>query len=229
MSLLLLPDNVWGRSWNDIDPLHGMRQPDLATIDLMTEREPLAPPAPTSSPTTASPSQQPSDPPTWKPTPSPTESPTPWNDPFPPNDLPLNPDFSYFNYNTTSGSQHGPGFIGFSQVNNKMMLLYKENSWGNVRAPPDSYWNEFDGNGFGAWKGVLENRRPNRNMCSRVGLQSPIDVRANTEHCPEFHEVRSLVSPLKRPRQGRYLSSPSQSYSHMIPLLCQILRKETFD
>jgi hypothetical protein len=77
-----------------------------------------------------------------------------------------------------------------------MVLLYKENSWTNVDQPSDSYWNEFDKHGFGAWKGVLESRQPDRNRCGHVGLQSPIDVRANTDHCPEFHEVRSLVSQL---------------------------------
>jgi hypothetical protein len=202
----LLPDNVWARSWTEIDPLHGMRQPDFSAMALMVERDPLTPPEPTSSPTTtptafpntATPSQEPTESPSFKPTPSPTDapsaSPVQPPDPYPENAIPWVPGPSYFNYNTTVGSEYGPGHIGFSQVDNKMVILYKENSWTNVEPPSNSYWKEFDRHGFGAWKGVLESRQPDRNRCGRVGLQSPIDVRANTDHCPEFHEVRSLVS-----------------------------------
>jgi hypothetical protein len=53
-----------GRSWNDIDPLHGTRQPDLSTIDLMMEG-PTGASAPTSSPTTAGRASN-HGPPTWK-------------------------------------------------------------------------------------------------------------------------------------------------------------------
>jgi hypothetical protein len=197
-SLLLLPDNAWGRSWTEIDPLHGRSQPDLSTIDLMIERDPLTPPAPTASPSTGSPSMKPTESPSRKPTRPPTDSPSasPTLAQVPPNDVPLNPDRSYFNYDNTPGELHGPGYIGFTQVNKKMVLGYKENAWASVDSPADSYWNEFDVNGFGAWDGVLENRRPNRNMCGRVGLQSPIDVRENDlGKCDESHEVRSLVSP----------------------------------
>jgi hypothetical protein len=48
-------------------------------------------------------------------------------------------------------------------------------------------------NGFGPWRGILANRNPTRNMCDRVGMQSPIDLRPSGAVCDEHHEVRSRV------------------------------------
>jgi hypothetical protein len=202
-SLLLATSGsvVQARSWTDVAPLHGLDPQEEVSMDLIQlyiGMDPLAPPAPTASPSTASPSLQPSESPTLKPTLFPIDFPSAvpslGPDPYPPNDEPLNPDSSYFNYNDSPGASHGPGSLGFYQVNNKMTYGYKNNAWGQVESPTDSYWNEFDDNGFGAWKGTLESRQPNRNRCDRVGMQSPIDVRDSGASCDEFHEVRSLVS-----------------------------------
>lgn len=196
--VVLLSGSAHGRSWTDIAPLHGLSQPDLSSMGLMVESNPLFLSDPTASPTTAAPSRLASEAPSFQPTLVPTDTPTSAPslapDLFPPNDAPRNPDSSYFNYDDTPGESHGPGYLGFKNINNQMVLGYKENAWAQVKSPSDSYWNEFDGNGFGPWKGTLENRQPNRNMCGRVGMQSPINVKDSGATCDEFHEVRSLVS-----------------------------------
>jgi hypothetical protein len=208
--LFLLPDNALARSWTDIVPLHGMSPLGRSVNELFVETDPLftsvptvsLPTAPMASPTIFEfflPTDEPSAPaptknPTPRPTHGPTELPTTPPDMFLPNVIPLNPDQWYFNYDTTPGSLYGPGYVGISQVDNTYIVGYKNNAWGNVANPPDSYWSEFDDNGVGPWSGTLANRQPLRNQCGRVGMQSPIDVRDNGANCAEHHEVRSLVS-----------------------------------
>lgn len=76
----------------------------------------------------------------------------------------------YFNYDDSSG--YGPG------------------DWGNIELPDNFYWNEFDANGFGPWKGLLTDRKPGENKCVTGKRQSPIDVRENAALCDEMHEIR---------------------------------------
>lgn len=106
---------------------------------------------------------------TLAPSESPSESPIE-AEPFPPISLPDKTERGYFNYDTSS--DYGP------------------NKWGSVSIPNPYYWSEFDRNGFGVWKGVLQNRKLNENMCSNGEYQSPIDVRENGAQCDEFHEIR---------------------------------------
>lgn len=78
---------------------------------------------------------------------------------------------------------------------NSIAVGYRNNGWSTVGNPPGrlNNWLEFSDNGYGPWKGVLGNRDPMRNMCSRVGLQSPIDLYESGAKCEEHHEVRSRV------------------------------------
>jgi hypothetical protein len=122
-------------------------------------------------------------------------APTPPVDPYPPIQTPLFPEAWYFNYDTRSQSLYGPGYPSLQIVNNQPLMGYNNNAWAGVSNPPHYYWNEFtDTNGYGPWKGVLQNYDVSRNMCGRVGLQSPIDIQASGATCIEHHQIRSRVS-----------------------------------
>ena len=176
--------------------------------------------SPTRSPTrapsalpTVTDSQQPTQAPiTPAPTPEPTDYPTmsPTRDPYPPNDVPPNPDTSFFNYDLDS--PYGPGHpevVRHNSTTNK--VVYQNNGWLNWVPPDDYYWREFDQNGgFGAWSGVLANRMLDRNRCGRVGLQSPIDVRDSGAVCYEHHQIRVRV----RTTHTRVPTHPLMHFSH---------------
>jgi len=159
--------------------------------------------SPTFSPTTDSPSMQPSMSPSREPSMSPTETP----DPYPSFPVPQNPPRWYFNYDTSDTSTHGPGEMGLVNVGGTMRVGVKNNEWGSVRNPPGFYWTEFTNQGSGAWKGVLQNRNVNANLCEVGRFQSPIDLRPSGAICHEFHEVRSLVSQSLRNEMHRLMNS----------------------
>lgn len=201
---------VGGRNWQSISPKHGFEPPEMDINEWRFEVNPLFTDSPTMAPTTDIPSMQPSDPPTNKPTAFPTSNPTDApttsptamptsSDPYPNNPVPLNPPRWYFNYDASPNSRYGPGYVGVirDQGSNEFRVGIKNNQWGLVGSPPSNYWEEFTDNGYGPWRGSLGNRNPTRNMCNRVGRQSPIDVRSTGARCDEFHEVRSLVSKLR--------------------------------
>lgn len=195
------------RSWKDVVLIHDANPKDtmgLAYLDAVDPRfdDTMAP---TFAPTTAVPtfaptasqapsaSPAPTKDPTSQPSTSPTASPT-VTDPYPMNPVPDRPDRWYFNYDTRPQSDHGPGQPAMQVQHGKLVMGYDHNAWKDVFVDPQSYWREFTNNGFGTWKGVLDNRDPLRNRCGRIGMQSPIDLRPNGAKCEEHHEVRSRVS-----------------------------------
>lgn len=147
----------------------------------------------------------PADPNTPEPTPPPTNSPTvfetpsPTNDPYPENPVPLNSNAAYFNYDPDMNNPYGPGYPKLQRYNSTTLAVgYENNGWENVVVGDNFYWDEFDDDrGFGPWQGVLGPRQPERNLCGRIGEQSPIDVRSSGAECVEHHEIRSLVSCMK--------------------------------
>jgi hypothetical protein len=161
------------------------------THDAPTPARPT--PAPTTTPTPL-PTESPTSSPTNRPSSLPTAQPTDSPDPYPPNEPPSNPMPWYFNYDISDDSSYGPGELGLLPVDGSFRVGVKNNNWGSVSNPSNSYWNEFTDDGWGPWKGVLENRDPSRNLCETGEMQSPIDVRENGATCDETHEVRSLVS-----------------------------------
>lgn len=213
MPALLMLRHVGARSWRDVETLHGLEPPLPFDLNqLFSSTDPLntpSPTGPTSAPTvpatsqptvsptlvpTLVPTTSPTTAPTFSPpTSSPTSSPTDVPDPYPFNEPPNNPDPWYFNYDTRPDALYGPGHPGIVPNNDGFTVNFKNNGWTAVSNPPDSYWREFDDNGFGPWKGTLANHIPERNRCHRVGMQSPIDVfHNNLGVCHEHHEVRSL-------------------------------------
>lgn len=132
-------------------------------------------PAPSEIPSTLpsiEPSSTPSSPPTEIPTELPSTSPSygPTVDPFPNLETPKNPKDWYFQYDESS--DYGP------------------EDWHKVDLPPNYYWDEFGENGFGAWRGKLEDRRIDDNRCD-APRQSPVDLWAN-DQCTAMHEIRDL-------------------------------------
>lgn len=214
--LVLTARSADGRSWRDIQPLHGLDPMQPFDVERMfSPRNPLntpSPTAPTSSPTfpatskptalptTTAPTPNPTAEPTLPhPTSAPTDAPTGIPDPYPFNDPPTDPDPWYFNYDMRPKAKYGPGHPGITPNGNGFTVTFKNNGWGNVDNPPDFYWKEFMNSGFGPWKGTLAVHNPAKNRCHRVGMQSPIDVRHNGgKECVEHHEVRSLVRRFKR-------------------------------
>lgn len=144
----------------------------------------------------------PADPNTPEPTPVPTNSPTlfktpsPTNDPYPENPVPSNPDVTYFNYDPDMYNPYGPGYPKLQRYNSTTLAVgYENNGWENVGVGENFYWDEFDDDrGFGPWQGVLGPRQPERNLCGRIGEQSPIDVRDSGAECVEHHQIRVRVS-----------------------------------
>lgn len=199
---------VGARSWSEIvsptvlSPVDARAVNYLVVTDPFFENKVLVDPSttppptqfPTMEPTMAPTTRSPTFYPTETPTTSPTESPTPPPDPYPPNKPPKDPKAWYFNYNMTQESPYGPGELGLIQHNGNFRVGLKNNNWGSVSNPPNFYWKEFTDEGWGPWKGVLENRDVARNMCEKGNMQSPIDVKQNGAVCHEHHEVRSLVS-----------------------------------
>ena len=123
------------------------------------------------------------------------QTPAPTAEAFPPNPTPDSPPRSYFNYNTSIGAPYGPGHPDFIVGSNGFVTLqYEDNGWANYQVPNNFYWNEFGSNGFGPWKGVLENWNLDTSQCGNVGLQSPIDVRPSGVACVEHHQIRLRVS-----------------------------------
>lgn len=174
------------------------------------------------SPTQSSPSLSPANPPpsqsqkptgpTSAPTPSPTmaKTPAPTYDPYPPNPMPDFPDPSYYNYDPNLGNPYGPGYPELLRYNETTLSVsYQNNGWALAGMPENFYWAEFDDDiGFGAWKGVLAPRQPERNLCGKIGKQSPIDVVPNGAECLEHHQVRVLVS-------FQFRSASSKSICHI--------------
>jgi len=141
----------------------------------------------TKNPNTQQPTPGPTNPPTTNQTPAPTR------DAYPENPVPENPDVTYFNYDPSS--PYGPGSPKLQRYNSTTLAVgYENNGWTNVGVGDDFYWDEFDDDrGFGPWQGVLGPRQPERNLCHRIGEQSPIDVRPSGATCYEHHQIRSLV------------------------------------
>lgn len=131
----------------------------------------------------------------------------------PVNDLPR----SYFNYDTSVESMHGPGYsVVSNNGGNDLVVEYFNNAWTIYEPPPPIqpsramaiangvvassdervdyfYWDEFgpDGLGFGPWKDTLKTLRTEPNLCGSVGWQSPIDIRPNGVACLEHHQIRT--------------------------------------
>jgi carbonic anhydrase len=82
---------------------------------------------------------------------------------------------------------HGIGDRGY--FNYDPSSKYGPPKWDAVELVQDSYWKEFSANGFGVWKGVLQ-QKLEVNMCLRGPKQSPIDVRSSGFECAEYHEIR---------------------------------------
>jgi endonuclease YncB( thermonuclease family) len=209
----LLLKGADARTWRDIQTFHVISPLDLENIEPLeispldfTEmpsmaptgqptKNPTATPTKSSAPTVAVPTtSSPSAHPTKAPTTShPTATAT--IDPFPENQTPRFPDPFYFNYETQQSAQYGPGYPALVRSDDGFIVEYQNNGWSNWRPPTnDWYWDEFGSNGFGAWNGVLANRRLNQNKCSTGGAQSPIDVRLSGVACVEHHQIRTRVS-----------------------------------
>lgn len=194
----------------DLLPPEPVPAPDPVSAPLPVPTPESFTTAPTQSPTTSEPTIAPTSNPTYPPTPEPTEpptmaptpaptvpptlAPTETPDPYPENPPPTRPPSWYFNYNMSDASAYGPGELSLLPVDGTFRVGVKNNNWGDVGNPPNFYWKEFTDEGWGPWKGVLENRVPSRNLCESGKMQSPIDVRENGAVCDEHHEVRSLVS-----------------------------------
>lgn len=210
-AILLVPrHSCWARSYRDIELVHAMSQPDPMRNLYIQQREngllqknltelppttntqdPRPPTAPLQAPTLY-PAGSPSLDPSISPSLSPTTVPT-IGDPYPPANEPLDPEPWYFNYNTSDGAKYGPGTVGLAyQANGFFKAGIRNDNWGKASRPPNDYWLEFTGEGFGPWKSVLDVHGPTQNKCSTGTLQSPIDVRENGASCREHHEVRSL-------------------------------------
>jgi len=203
--LSLVPIATNARIWTDIETFHSQNPKDVSGLSYLMEEDPLYENTltPTAAPTTLPPTPQPtttfvpSSTPSVSPSAAPSSTPTENPDPYPPNDVPPNPDPWYFNYDTSRDAKYGPGYPGLVQGNNGNIVLgFKNNGWTNAGNAPYPYNNllEFTDNGYGPWNGVLGNRDPLANRCGRVGQQSPIDLRESGATCDEHHEVRSRVS-----------------------------------
>jgi carbonic anhydrase len=199
IAALLCPLGCWSRQWTDISLRHYTRPEDKAGDAYLDANDrlyrntvqptfsPTASTVPTLSPTrTLAPSTQP---PSSNPTsPAPTLTP----DPYPPIPEPESAAPWYFNYNTSSEAAYGPGYPSVVLGGDgTLQMAYKNNWWSGVFTDPNSDWIEFTNNGFGPWRGTLDNRDPLRNQCDRVGMQSPIDLYETGASCDETHEVRS--------------------------------------
>ena len=185
------------RTWREIPTYHALVPRD-GTIIAPFEHNPFEfTDAPTLAPTkrqTRSPSATPSN--TAEPTPrSPTEPPTkePTGDPYPVNPPPLFPSSSYFNYDTRRSARFSPGYPEFVYTDKGFLLEFQNNGWSWTRLPRDSYWQEFNDPGFGAWAGILAGRNLEENQCGNIGHQSPIDVRMSGVACLEHHQIRTRV------------------------------------
>ena len=150
-----------------------------------------------SEPPSLSPTEEPSESPSLEPSESPSLEPTTWSDPYPFNTPPLFPDAWYFNYDTRPDARYGPGYAALVNTQSGFATQFENNKWGTdvqTELDPNFYWKEFTDEGWGAWKGVLSNRIPERNQCGRVGLQSPINVKHNgLGECDEHHQIRTRV------------------------------------
>ncbi|CAB9517751.1 anhydrase 1 [Seminavis robusta] len=143
-------------------------------------------PEPTVTPETPLPTASPTIAPTIETTPAPTIN------PYPENPVPDFPDPSYFNYDPNRSNPYGPGYPQLQRYNQTTLVVgYENNGWAITGVPANFYWNEFDDEkGSGPWQGVLAVRRPERNLCDRIGEQSPIDVRPSGATCEEHHQIR---------------------------------------
>ncbi|KAL7573073.1 hypothetical protein ACA910_018759 [Epithemia clementina (nom. ined.)] len=189
-------------------PVVSTTSPTVSSANMQTAAPTTWPPTmqprnmPSPSPT-ADRSQAPSSLAPTSPQPSndPSQMPTEEPDRYPFNEPPIFPEPWYFNYDTRPGARYGPGYATLVKSDSVFSTEFENNKWADetngvdIAADPDFYWKEFstdaDG-GSGPWKGVLANRRPSRNQCGNVGLQSPINVRHNgLGECEETHEIRS--------------------------------------
>jgi carbonic anhydrase len=166
--------------------------PTIVPITKNPTRSPTI--APTIHPTTAPITVPPSTSPTSK---QPTSVPTIYVDPFAPVPVPINPDSWYFNYDNSTNANYGPGELGLIEEHGKFYAAIKNNRWGDVKTPPNTYWQEFLSNGLGPWKNTFDdNSMFSVNSCQDGKLQSPIDLREN-EKCQSSHEIRSLRGDYK--------------------------------
>lgn len=202
-----------GRKWTDVVPPSVMDPIDGGAFRYLIDSDPFLngniipqTDAPTVDPAraTTGPTQEPSFHPTFAPTEVPTVVPTlhpttalPTENPNPYPELPepANPPAHYFNYNTNESARYGPGKLALIKGSDSSFHVgMKNNRWGSVKSPLNNYWKEFTNEGWGPWKGVLDNRNVYRNVCESGKMQSPIDLKPNGAACRESHEVRSLVS-----------------------------------
>ena len=201
----IFPNFVNSRSWRDIELefgialndnsglaylefieqllLNGTWYGDIGTISPIATTNhtqvTFAPsPSPSDGPTnvpTFFPSDMPSSSPTNAPSDRPSEvpSPSPTLDPYPKITGPDKGERGYFNYDQSTTSASGPSM------------------WGDVSLPQSFYWNEFGNQGYGPWKGTLQDVDFNKNECERGEKhQSPIDVFETVSGCNETHEIR---------------------------------------
>jgi carbonic anhydrase len=121
----------------------------------------------------------------------PTSPPTATLDPYPQIPAPKSPDPWYFDYDTRRAARYGPGFPSFDITNGVLERGFQNNAWAAAAISPNNSNREFSIYGYGPWKGVLAPRDPLRNMCGRIGSQSPIDLRDSGAECEEHHQVRT--------------------------------------
>ena len=134
----------------------------------------------TMSPTAAAPvTSAPTGSPTSSPTEAPTSAPTIENVVVPVNPVPARRPRSYFNYNEDD-RQFGP------------------RNWRGINMH-GTYFQEFGTNGFGPWKGHMQDHVANTtiNRCGVSGKQSPIDLvqtSGEESECTATHQIRTRVS-----------------------------------
>jgi hypothetical protein len=215
--LAILALAIWkrvdARSWRDIQTYHDPTPVDTLNRIFRFEEQPAsnfgtsAPVANSPPPPIPDPDRPPRPPagapisfPTARlPTESPTAStaaqvPPPTEDPFPENDIPLNPPVGYFNYDFRDENPYGPGVPALFHDGNQFSVHYRNNGWASVQMPDDFYWSEFGNNGWGPWNGVLARRNMEVNQCGNTDGQSPIDIRPSGVACVEHHQIRTRVS-----------------------------------
>ena len=196
-------DGRFGSEMNEVDALLFTPHPSNAPSKKPSKSPSLLPtvtasdfptriPSKTSLPS-ASPSKKPSKRPSSVPSAIPSGEPT--EPEFPENDPPPNADSSYFDYNVGLDAEYGPGYPELVPHNaTYVKVKYLNNAWTTRTVPKDWYWNEFDVNGTGPWKGLLGHRNPSKNKCEESPDQSPIDIRDSGAECFEHHQIRTLVS-----------------------------------
>jgi hypothetical protein len=178
------PSTDYGTGTSTSTPVTSAPPPPIPDPD-----RPPRPPggAPISFPAARLPTENPAASPVSLPTELPTE-------PFPENDIPLNPPIGYFNYDFRNENPYGPGVPAYFQDEGHLSVRYRNNGWADVQMPEDFYWSEFGNNGWGPWNGALARRNMAVNQCGNTAGQSPIDIRLSGVACVEHHQIRTRVS-----------------------------------